>query len=113
MREREKRPYTINIVPSSIADLSLIIPVFLVIDEAQAWQRVELADGNKGETALHRASSEVARLINYPVLLIFAGTRYTIFSQLGGTVGSPLRGKVEKRLITLLSKEDVEEYADI
>jgi len=110
-KEKNKESYNYNIIPDLINSLSSIIPIFLVIDEVQVWQQIKfMSELNKEETALHCMARSVAQLLNARVLMIFSGTQYAIMSELGGTLGSPLSGKVKYILIHLFSKEEIEEY---
>ena len=110
-REYKNQNYKSNEGTSIISDLSEIIPILLVIDEVQVWQEIKfMSELNKEETALHCMARSVAQLLNAKVLMIFSGTQYAIMSELGGTLGSPLSGKVKYILIHLFSKEEIEEY---
>ncbi len=109
--ERKKRNFELNNGPLLIKELAEIIPVFFVIDEIQVWQQIEFINElGKKEIVLHCMARNVAELLNSKVLMIFSGTQYRILTQIGYEIGSPLRGKVEKILINLFSKEDVKNY---
>lgn len=51
-------------------------------------------------------------MLDARVLVILSGTRYHILSQIGASIGSPLKGKVEPLVISRFTRDEVRAYVD-
>ena len=100
-----------DLFPRLISDLSIIIPVFLFIDEVQVLQSLSYLNNKKEEeTFLHVCSKELADLLPTKTLIVVSGTQYRLMKQIGNKIGSPLRGKVKHFVIHPLESENIKEY---
>lgn len=98
-----------------IDKLSEIIPVFLAADEIQEFQKINLKDSKDfsvEESALHYYSRILKSLLNSKILLIISGTRYHILSQIGESIGSPIRQKVKPIIIRNFVSNEIDEYVN-
>jgi hypothetical protein len=96
-------------------DLANIIPVFFVADEIQEFQKLTLksVSGAENETGLHYFARLMKNLLRSKILVMLSGTRYHILSQIGGAIGSPIRGKVLPFIITRLDVSEISSYKKV
>ncbi len=94
--------------------ISEIIPIFLVADEIQEFQKIsfvhDINNSHEEETALHYFTRFLKSLLNSRILLVLSGTRYHILSKIGTKIGSPIRHKVKLLVIQQFNQEDMNEY---
>ncbi|MHA1660732.1 MAG: ATP-binding protein [Promethearchaeota archaeon] len=110
---------SLNDITDIFLDLAEIIPIFFSADEIQEFQKCDLInsfdkenkEGEK-ETALHYLTRLLKNLLNSRILLVLSGTRYHILSQIGGSIGSPIRQKVKTLILQKFEPEEVMAYVE-
>jgi AAA ATPase-like protein len=110
-REIEKtldtEDYTFDNLKNFLYDISAILPCFFMIDEVQRFQESILSTEYGEETALHYITQLISGLLDRKIMFVLSGTRYTILSQIGINIGSPIIGKVNPIIISKLSDKDL------
>lgn len=94
---------------------SEIMPIFLAADEIQEFQKINLKDvkdTSKEESALHYYTRVLKSLLNSKILLVLSGTRYHILSQIGDSIGSPIRQKVKSIIIRNFDQNELNDYTE-
>jgi hypothetical protein len=109
---RDQPVITLNDVMDLLKDLSSIIPLFLVADEIQEFQKLSFNTSTKSqdETGLHYFARLLKNFLRSKMLLLLSGTRYHVLNQVGGAIGSPIRGKVVPLIMSRLDIGDVKSY---
>jgi len=93
---------------TSIIDLlTSLIPVIFSIDEIQRLQQIYVDDEH---TMLRSFADFLADLLPSKVLLTISGTQYSIMSQIGHGIGSPLNGKIQSVVISPLKTGHIRQY---
>ena len=87
--------------------LTNTIPTFFSIDEIQQLQQIYVDDEH---TMLRSFADFLADLLPSKVLLTISGTQYSIMSQIGYGIGSPLNGKIETVVISPLKSQHIRQY---
>ena len=87
--------------------LTNTIPTFFSIDEIQRLQQIYVDDEH---TMLRSFADFLADLLPSKVLLIISGTQYSIMSQIGHGIGSPLNGKIQSVVISPLKSDHIRQY---
>jgi hypothetical protein len=94
--------------------VSNLIPLFFAADEIQELQKFTMdgkpPDGK--ETGLHYFTRFLKDLIDSRILVVLSGTRYHVLSQIGFTIGSPIRQKVKALVISRFSDGEIVEYTE-
>ncbi len=88
--------------------LSGLLPIFFSTDEIQQLQHVELLNST---SALSEYAQFLANLLPHNILLVISGMQYSIMSQIGHGIGSPLNEKIQSMVIGPLKSTDIDEYA--
>ena len=87
--------------------LTNTIPTFFSIDEIQRLQKMNVDDEH---TVLRSFADFLANLLPSKVLLTISGTQYSIMSQIGYGIGSPLNGKIQSVIIRPLKSQHIRQY---
>jgi energy-coupling factor transporter ATP-binding protein EcfA2 len=100
-----------SLISTTLNNLSLLYPIFFMVDEIQDLHNNEFINqkGNE-ETYLHYFSNILKEFLNTPILIVLSGTRYSILSQIGYKIGSPIRGKVEPMVLSNLDENEINLY---
>ena len=93
---------------TSIIDLlTSLIPVIFSIDEIQRLQKMKV---DEEHTMLRSFADFLSDLLPSKVLLTISGTQYSIMSQIGHGIGSPLNGKIQSVVISPLKTGHIRQY---
>ena len=93
---------------TSIIDLlTSLIPVIFITDEIQRLQKINVDDEH---TMLRSFADFLSDLLPSKVLLTISGTQYSIMSQIGHGIGSPLNGKIQSVVISPLKSQHIKQY---
>jgi len=84
-----------------------VIPVFFSTDEIQRLQKMNVDDEH---TMLRSFADFLSDLLPSKVLLTISGTQYSIMSQIGYGIGSPLNGKIQSVVISPLKSQHIKQY---
>ncbi len=103
----ENKEFRFSTTASLLNILLKVVPVVFTTDEIQIYQNI----GDKGGEKMLRSYSQfLADLLSKRILLVISGTQYSILSQIGYGIGSPLNGKIQLVVISPLKSEDIEDY---
>ncbi len=115
---------SLNDIVETFKVLARIVPVLLVADEIQEFQKITLKKASEksinsadhyplqDETALHYFTRILKDLMQAPILMVLSGTQYHILSQIGTKIGSPIAQKVEQLVIRNFTARELEHYVD-
>jgi len=98
--------YSYISVLNLIDTLTVIIPTVFSTDEIQILLSIPAGDS----TMLHSYSMFLADLLPTKILLCISGTQYSIMSQIGYGIGSPLNGKIQSVVISPLKSDQIRQY---
>ena len=103
----DKKEYHVNTVSTLFEFLLNVIPVFFSTDEIQRLQKMNVDDEH---TMLRSFADFLSDLLPSKTLLCISGTQYSIMSQIGYGIGSPLNGKVQSVIISPLKSDQIRQY---
>ena len=103
----DRREYNVDTISTLFGLLLNVIPVFFSTDEIQRLQKIKVVDER---TMLRSFADFLSDLLPNKILLTISGTQYSILSQIGYGIGSPLNGKIQSVVVSPLNSDHVKQY---